>query len=67
MTLSFGMSPDYPAGKHFPDPGHSVSLYDLTLNMSKFIFAVTMVGVACLAMLYFAKWWNDRQDKKHDK
>jgi len=31
--------------------------------MSNFIFAVTLVVVGCLAMLYFAKWWNKHHGK----
>ncbi len=31
--------------------------------MSNFIFAVTIVGIGCLAMLYFAKWWNKHHGK----
>lgn len=35
MTLSCGISPDYPAGKHFPDPGHRVYLFVLTEMMRR--------------------------------
>lgn len=35
--------------------------------MSDFNIAVTVIGLGCLAMLYFAHWWNKHQDHKHKK
>jgi len=31
--------------------------------MSDFSIAATVVFIGCLAMLYFAKWWNEHHGK----
>ena len=31
--------------------------------MNSFNFAVTLIVVGCIAMLYFAKWWNKHHSK----